>query len=338
MIQENPAVDTEAVTWRLQFLVRLAAERADLLRQLRGIDEETLSTAFIDGDWTAKDILTHIGSWDAFHTERMSLVLNGRINAIHPLGGQNALDRRNAEIHAFSRHLSLEQALAICLKERGGFLGTLSRIPDNLLHQEIEMPWEWRTSMRHWAEWRHEHDATHAQQLKIWRQQLPKEQKQQIGPIFILQAILKATRKEFRTLVNRLPASQRKTLPVCGHWSLKDLVGHITDWEQVGVTGLRQIAAGQTPEFDTPIPDFDAWNNAHAAARQHQPWETVWDDFNNTRQELMALVAEIGDEGWQRPFTTPWNTQLNSYQWAHIWSGHEHEHAQDVRDALKTDD
>ncbi len=334
MTQNNIAADIDAAVWRGQLLAQLAAERANLLRSFRGIDEETLSTALVDDDWTAKDILARAGSWDAFHTERMSLVLNGRINAIPPQSSPEEITELNAEIHTFCCDLSLEQALAIALKERSGFLTILNRIPDELLHREIKLPWGQRARMSQWAEQRWQRDATHSAQLRRWRSQLPAEKKQQIGPVCILRAILKATRKEFTSLARLVPASERKTRPVCGIWSLKDLVGHITDWEQVGVTGLRHIAAGQTPNFDEPIPDFDTWNAKHAAARQNQPWEAVWHDFTNTRQELLALVDKIDDEAWQRPFATPWHTHLNTYQWALIWSGHEHEHTQDLRDAI----
>ena len=326
-------LETKNAAWRRKLLARLAAERARLLRQLRGIDEKTLST-FTGDQWTAVDVLAHLGSWDAFHTERMSLVLNGRINAIRELGGEDAMDARNAVIHAFSRRLSLEQALAICLKERSGFLATLARIPDELLHREIEMPWQWRTHMRDWATWRYEHDAHHAAQLGAWRQALAPEQKRQVGPIYLLRALFSATRKEFLTLVNLLPAAERETRPICGVWSLGDLVGHLTDWELVGLAGMRQLAAGRTPEFDEPIDDFDVWNNAHAAARQDQPWETVWAGFKAARSELLTLMDQLTADDWQRPFTAPWGSTINGYSWASVWAGHEHEHAHGLRQAL----
>ncbi len=338
MNQQDVGPNIQAPAWRLQLLAWLAAERAALLRPLRGIDEAMLSDLLVDEAWMAKDILAHIGAWDAFHTERMSLVLNGRINAIPELGGQVEMDVRNAELLAFSRNLSLEQALAVCLKERSSFLAVLARIPDELLHREIELPWGWRTHMREWTEWRCRHDAVHAEHLHAWRNQLPKEHKSQAGPIYLLRAMLKSTRNEFLAIANLVPAAERESRPVCGVWSLKDLVGHLTDWEQVGVVGLRQLAAGQTPQFDAPIDDFDTWNNAHAAVRRDQPWDEVWAEFYETRRELLALVDEMGEVGWQRPFPTPWDSQINGYFWTTIWTNHEHEHAADIRLALQSDD
>lgn len=326
--------NVESTPWRNQLLARLAIERANFLRQLRGITETVLTTQPVHDTWSVRDILVHLGSWDAFHTERMSMILNGRINAIRELGEEDAVDARNADILTFSRDLSLEQALAVCLKERGGFRATLKRIPDELLHQTIVMPWGWQTSMQQWVEWRYEHDAEHAAELNAWRNQLAQEEKRQVGPIFLLRAILKASRKEFLGLAHLVPAAERSRRPVCGVWTLKDLIGHLTDWEKVGVDGLRQLVAGHTPEFDEPIDDFVTWNNAHAAARRDQPWDEVWDDFKQTRETFMALVEQMKEADWQRPFTAPWDSQINGYFWVNVWAGHDHEHAADVRNAL----
>lgn len=334
MTQNIDELSSQKTHRRRQLLAHLAGERASLLRQLRGIDEETLTTRPVRESWTVRDILVHLGSWDAFHTERMSLVMNGRINAINELGEQDAVDARNADILTFSRNLTLEQALAVCLKERGGFLAELSRIPDEMLHEEIEMPWGWRTQMFQWATRRYQHDAQHAADLKTWRNQLDQEQTRQIGPIFLLRTILKATRKEFLALADCVTEAERTTRPVCGVWTLKDLAGHLTDWEKVGVDGLRQLVAGQTPEFDELIADFDTWNNAHAAARRDQPWDAVWSEFEATREELLALVDQMGEGEWERPFTAPWDSPINGYFWVNVWAGHDHEHAADVRQSL----
>jgi hypothetical protein len=334
MIQMDDTQHEEMQRSRKELLAHIAGDRASLLRQLRGIDEHTLNTQPVEDAWAVKDILAHLGSWDAFHTERMSMVLNGRINAIRELGEQDAVDARNADILKFSRNLTLEQALAICLKERSGFLATLDRIPDELLYRKIELPWGWRTEIAQWVKWRYEHDSVHADELKTWRNNLEQEQKRQIGPIFLLRAILKATRKEFLHLVDLVTEDERTTRPVCGVWTLKDLVGHLTDWEKVGVDGLRQLVAGQTPEFDEVIVDFNTWNNAHAEARHDQPWHDVWADFTAAREELLGLVDQMKEGDWQRPFAAPWDSQINGYFWVNVWAGHDHEHALDVRQAL----
>lgn len=116
---------------------------------------------------------------------------------------------------------------------------------------------------------------------------------------------------------------------------MKDLVGHLTDWEKVALDGMHQLAAGQTPAFDYELPDFDQFNNANAAKRQGQPWDEVWADFESTRSTLLALLDVMPEEALQCVFRPPWGGQLPGYVWMLAWPGHEREHAIDVRAALK---
>ena len=323
--------------WRKQLLARLAAERAYLLQQYRGLSAETLTTAPAAGSLTFKDLLLHVAAWDAFHAERVSLVRancpNGRSAELQEFTPET-LDQRNAELEKHFQAVPLEQALATCHKERSGFLTTLQRVSDEELHRRMTMPWGRRSRIRTWARWRFLHDMDHAAELKTWRSNQPRETVQQAGPKSVLRAIFNATRKEFLTLVDLIPADERTTRPVCGVWGIKDLVGHLTDWERVGVDGLRQLADGQTPEFDYEITDFNAFNNANAAARADQSWDRVWADFTTTRQDLTDLFDQLPDETLSRPTPTPWGGTIPTYLWVMVWAGHEHEHAVDVRGGL----
>ena len=42
--------------------------------------------------------------------------------------------------------------------------------------------------------------------------------------------------------------------------------------------------------------DEAGWNRAHAAARQGQPWGTVWSDFTAARQMLLAVLKGMDDD------------------------------------------
>jgi hypothetical protein len=325
-------------TWRRHLLARLAAERTYFLRPYMALDEETLATHRVVEQWTAKDLLAHVGVWDAFQAQRMSLVLDGRLDDVQQVGGEAGMAARNAELYERYRDVPLEQALAIGLKERSGFLATLARISDADLHRELEFPWGWRTRMAVWAELRYQHDAEHATHLAQWRETLPQEARRQVGPKYLLRAYLKAARKEFLAAVALVAAAERDSRPVCGVWTLKDLVGHLTDWEKVGVDGLQQLIAGVTPEFDEPIPDFDSFNARNAAARRDQPWEQVWADFEATRRTLLDLFDRLAGDHLQRTFVAPWGRPLNAYVWMLVWPGHDQEHAIDLRGSLELSD
>ena len=321
--------------WRRHLLARLAAERVTFLRAYVSLNEETLTTIPVVEQWTAKDLLAYVGVWDTFQVERMSLVLAGRTDEVEQVGGEAGMAARNAELYERYRDVPLEQALAIGLKERSGFLAMLARIPDVELHRELEFPWGWRTPMALWAELRHRHDAEHAGHLSQWRETLPQDSRRRVGPRYLLRAYLKAARQEFLTAAALVPEAERDSRPVCGVWTLKDLVGHLTDWEKVGVDGLQQLVAGVTPEFDEPIPDFDSFNARNAAVHRHQPWEQVWADFEATRRTLLDLFDQLTDDQLQCTFVAPWGRPLNGYVWMLVWPGHEQEHAIDLRGSLQ---
>ena len=320
-------------TWRYQLLARLAAERTYLLLQFRSLNETTVTTVPAAGYMTFKDVLLHVAAWDAFHTEKISLVRNGRFAELQPFT-QEILDQRNAALAEQFQTIPLEQALATCLKERAGFLAELSRVSDEDLHKRLTLPWGERVRMRTWARWRFLHDMAHADELVAWRSRQSPDVMRQVGPKYILRAIFNATRKEFLTLVDLIPEDERTSRPVCGVWDLKDLVGHLTDWERVGVDGLCQLADGQIPEFDYEIPDFDVFNNKNAETRAPQSWDRIWTDFVTTRQDFIDVFDQMSEEMLTRPVPAPWGSTIPAYVWVMVWAGHEHEHAIDVRSSL----
>lgn len=320
------------VNWRLRTIATLAAARANLLRQFRGMQIDTFDNG-VSGAWTAKDMLPHIAYWDAFHADCLAKVLHNDARSIHINANSQQLADENEQLRLRHQSTPLEQAWAMCLKERGGFLATIARLTDEELFTQIELS-DGRTIYPYeWVERHVTHDAGHAAELAAWRETLPAEATEQNSPTFIIRALLKATRKEFLTIATLVAVAERDSKPVCGVWTLKDVVGHLLDWELVGIEALRQLAAGQTPEF-APIPDFEAFNTNHAAARREQSWGQIAKMFTNTRQELLTIFDGLSDEALKRPFITPWNSTTNGYAWIQIWSGHEHEHAGDVKTAV----
>ena len=322
--------------WRLELLARLGAERSYFLRQLWGLDEETLCTRPLADNWTVKDVLAHVAYWDGFNTDRMSKVIEGRIQEIQTFDDDEAVDAHNAQCYRQFKEISLESAVAMLLKERSGFYALLDRLPPEALHRRLQLANGRRTTMRTWVRRRWLHDADHGQALVEWRKELPDAIKgQRIGPKYILRALLQTTRKEFLLTADLIPEAERTTRPICGRWTLKDLTGHLADWEWVAIDGLRQLAAGQSPEFSYTIAlNFDEFNNARAAARHDQSWDEIWHDFKENRRQLLALFDAMPESQLTRQFMAPWNRPTNGYLWTTVWFGHEHEHAIDVRQSL----
>ncbi|MGC8787225.1 MAG: DinB family protein, partial [Anaerolineae bacterium] len=229
--------------WRAHLLAHLASERAKLWQLLVGLDEEALTQRTVFADWTVKDLLAHIAGWDEFHTKRIVLLQAGQEADIPTVD----LEEYNAAMHAERRDWLLDRAVEACQRARAEFLQALAGLTEEQLHRKLCLPWG-ETSARRWAQNRARHDAWHAGDIQRWREQLGLPPR--VGPKVVLLAALEAMHDELQHKAMLVPATERETRPVCGEWTLKDVVGHIADWERIAVEGLRQMAVGKAPQVE----------------------------------------------------------------------------------------
>lgn len=316
---------------RRWLLARLAAERARLLMQVLGLDEQTLTGVIMAGDWTVKDLLAHQGAWDRWQANVMASLVRGEVPDLSAL---DDFDASNAAFVAERRQWSLKEVIAELQAARADWVTWL----EGLTEEEFFQPrsfneYDWCFDggpLR--VQW--EHDADHAGEIAAWRKS--EGLKQGTGPKAVLSAVLAAAREELLAAAALVPSEARASRSVCGEWTVKDLIGHIADWEWFGAEGLRLMAAGRTPDVE-PIDDFDTWNAAHAEARREQSWDTVVSDLHAARRALAGAVEEIGEAALTQSFPFPWGGKGTPYQWICVYVGHDREHAHDLQVAMGLD-
>lgn len=318
---------------------RLAAERANLFYELRGLDEKTLCTTPLHDGWTVRDILPHLGYWDAFYAEQLETLIAGCRDEIELPSGEDALEQRNAEVRHTFAHLDLGQATAVAVKERNGFLATLARTPDDVLFRRVYVGHGvghgQRVTPSTWVRHRYEHDAEHAAAIGQWRTGLlgnrsPKPPASAI----ILRPFLAASRRELMALAGLIAPDERHTRPVCGSWTLCDVLGHLTLYESMGVTALSALANGKQPQFDRTIRNFDTFNDAQALARRHIDWDQTLAEYKAMRKALMKLVDQLSESKLMIPYMAPWGSPITGYYYVFSLGLHEQEHAAILRQAL----
>jgi len=315
-------------TRRRRLLARLAAERAQLLWQLLGLDQELLTRTalFPDSGWTVKDLLAHVAAWDRWQHRAMTAMVAGEepeVAAVEDVDAFNA-----AAVDAW-RDRTLSDVLGELRTAREAWVTWLRDVPlEPFFESREHQGWDWAFPNCLNVQW--QHDAEHADQLAAWRSELAL--KSDTGPKPVLVAALNAGRDELLASVDLIPPAERTSRPVCGHWTLKDLVGHLADWEQVGVEGLRHMTAGRSPDL-APIPDIEAWNREHAATREGQPWETCWEDLQGTRDQLLDVLRGMDQEKIDRSYRFPWGPEGTAYEWVRVFATHDREHAHDLRGA-----
>lgn len=320
---------------RAELLARLAAERTRLLLTLEGLDEATLSQDPVIEGWTAAGLLAHLAYWEAFAADRLAKLADDRRAEIQPLGGSDTLEARNAAMGARLAHLPFAEAVAMCQKERRGFLMALNRVSDAVLDHRVQLRPGWRVTPRQWTRWPYRHDAEHATELARWRGKYPpNDPSRRVIHRSLLRPLLGLSRQEFLALAKLIPEDERETRSVGGSWTLKQVIGHLSDYERLGIVALKAIAAGREPAYETAIHDFDGFNNQRGEVWAAQSWEEVWAVFNATRQALLRLTETLSAETLVLPFAAPWPETTTACGYLLDMAQHEREHAENIRQVL----
>lgn len=307
---------------RRRLFARLAVERANLMIQLVGLDEETLANGVVFDDWTPADLLGHVQAWDVVYAQRLSLALAGRDAEIDGVDLE-VLAAHNEALRRERRGWSIDHLVSAAADARSQVLDLLGRFSDAELQRELQLTWGSPT-VRAWAERRYQHDADHAADLANWRQRAAISPAG--GPKAVLLASLDASRAALMAAADLTPPEERTTRQIAGEWTLKDLLGHVVDWEWWIADALRYISAGQAPQVES-YETIESWNQQHAAARLAEPWGAVWSDFRAAREALMAALAGISQAALAVRHPAPDAESRSAYGWAYIALEHDLEHA-----------
>ena len=309
---------------RAQLLARLAAERAGLLERLVGLDERELIESLIFDDWTVKDLLAHIAAWDRWELGEMKCRASGEVP---DLTAVRDMDTYNAAVVAAWRDRTLAEVLMELQDARTVWVTWLQTLLDEeFFRQRLFGGEDWSFPGCLKGVWRH--DAEHAAQIAAWQE--AKGLKGKTGPKAVLLAALATARAELLAAAALVPPEDWASRPVCGEWTLKDVLGHVADWEWFGVEGLRLMSAGQPPQVEN-VEDIDAWNRAHVEARRSQAWKVVWADFHAARQALLEVLEGMSQAGLAWSFPFPWGPEGTAYRWVYVYLAHDREHAHGIR-------
>ncbi len=112
-------------------------------------------------------------------------------------------------------------------------------------------------------------------------------------------------------------------------WSIKEVVGHLTDSERVFAYRALRFARGDS----TPLPGFDENPYVQVAGFDDQPLSELVAGFEAVRRSSICLYQSLGDAAWSRRGIA--NGDLVSVLGlAYIIVGHERHHITIVRRRL----
>jgi uncharacterized damage-inducible protein DinB/predicted RNase H-like HicB family nuclease len=294
----------------------MAYSRADLLALTRDLPDNVLDWQPDPESFSIRRTLRHVGNAEEWYVSRLvppeTLPPEWEHDEGPPIFEFLEMERRTA----------IERLRQLTSEERK------ATFHPTAWTDHPEEPWTTRKALRRFLEHEREHTGQVREILAAW--QRAHGTRIQTGPKAALLAALAAARQDLLAVAALVAPEERAARPLCGHWTLKDVLGHIADWEWIGVEGLRQMAAGQSPQIEHVV-DLDAWNQVHCEARRAQPWENVWADLHAARAALLETLERMSRADLARFFSFPWGTEGTAYQWVSVYVSHDREHARDLK-------
>lgn len=123
------------------------------------------------------------------------------------------------------------------------------------------------------------------------------------------------------TLFSRINDEQGLYRYEPGKWSLKEVLGHMTDTERIMSYRMLRIARGDT----TNLPGFDQDLFITNTSFDELSMEDLLNDFQAVRQGTFSLQKTISEAAWLRKGTAN-NNEISARALAYVLAGHAQHH------------
>ncbi|MDQ4044478.1 MAG: DinB family protein [Chloroflexota bacterium] len=111
---------------------------------------------------------------------------------------------------------------------------------------------------------------------------------------------------------------------VTGAWSVRDLIAHVTWWDEEAITHLPIVLAGGTPpRYTTTYGGIDAFNALKTEEKRHLSLDTVRREGEDTHARLIAYLRSVPIEQLKGNSRFTHRLRLDTY-------GHYPIHAADI--------
>lgn len=141
-------------------------------------------------------------------------------------------------------------------------------------------------------------------------------------------------RAKFMHAINGLEEEDLLISGAVGHWSIKDVMAHLTAWESELITALVRIENGNAsiPNI-VKIDDIDEWNDEQYEASTQRGLDVIWDDFMGIKKHMVEAIESLDETILMDNRKFPWmEGEALSYLVYENAIWHEEEHAMDILD------
>lgn len=274
--------------------------RSQILEAMAGLSKRELTEIPLHDDGgTVKDVLAHLIGWDEWVADILPLIVQNRADDIPPV----EVEAQNQKSMAAWLDKPLREVLLALQASHQHVIELLTGLDYVEIDLRRERQGQTITIRSYMVDLLVEHDREHAHEIKAWRETLA-----EVFEPEALKAMLAQQRADFMTALDRLNGAQVLDKTAIGHWSVKDLVGHIADWESYMLQAAQHI---YDPSLPPAAPaeaseDVDACNEVLAAKREGQAWAEVRQSLKAVQTEVAAFVDKLKPGDWNLRGPYPW--------------------------------
>ncbi len=112
---------------------------------------------------------------------------------------------------------------------------------------------------------------------------------------------------------------------VTGDWSIRDIIAHVTWWEQEALTHVpHMIEGGRPPRYSVTYGGIDAFNAMMTERKRRLPLPDVLSEQDETHRRLVALIRRLPESALASGSRIRRRLRLDTY-------GHYPKHADAIR-------
>lgn len=109
-------------------------------------------------------------------------------------------------------------------------------------------------------------------------------------------------------------SEEQMTAPgVVGDWSVKDILGHVSTWDEEALQALPVILDGRRPPRYVTYGGIDAFNAQMAERKRDLPLAELLKQLEETHRRLLAFVETVPEEQFARETRVRHRLRLDTY-------------------------
>ena len=135
---------------------------------------------------------------------------------------------------------------------------------------------------------------------------------------------MEQVRIELRHLAGEAPPD----LEITPGWTVKEVLCHISGWDQVTEQALWAYLDGGLYLLETM--DIDACNQEMVVRRRDLSLDEIIEDWEKSRRLLISAIESLSKLDFEQEIIFPWGEEGTILEMLEIIAGHEQEHSEEI--------